>query len=191
MNESKGDIVKLLQSGDKSDQDVAFKFLYDEYFGLVKKFVSSNEGTIEDASDVFQDTLVAIFNNFNKPGYSISVGLKTYVYAIARNIWYKRLKRAKPEFQLPENFEELKVAESELEILETKEKYAHLHHLLDEIGEDCKNILLLFYFESKSIREITEKLQHANENLTKNRKSRCLKKLKDIAGDFLKVFGTK
>ena len=186
-----GDIVKLLQSGDPSDQDVAFKYLYDQYFGLIRKFILSHNGEPEDVSDVFQDTLVAIFNNFNKPGYTINVGMKTYVYAIARNIWYKRQSRSKQELALPDEVENMQVSESDLEILITREKYAHLHGLLDKLGSDCKDILLLFYFENKSIREIALQLNHENENLTKNRKSRCLKKLRDIAGDFLKLFGTK
>ena len=52
--------------------------------------------------------------------------------------------------------------------------------MLDQIGKDCKQILLFFYFEKNKMSEIANKMNLANEQVAKNKKSNCMKKLKSF-----------
>ena len=54
---------------------------------------------------------------------------------------------------------------------------------LAELGEACKAILELFYFERRSIPEITQALDFANVNTTKSRKYKCNQRLKKLVND--------
>jgi RNA polymerase sigma factor (sigma-70 family) len=184
------ELIELLKSRDVAKQDVAFKHLYEHSFKAIENMVENNLGSGIDASDVFQETMVAVYHNFNKPGYDINCGLKTYVYAIAKNVWLKKQRKKRPEFQLKEDHNSVLLDESHLQVLEEKEKYDRFHQLLDSLEEECKSILVQFYFDGKSIKEITHMLKIKSESVTKNKKSRCLKKLKELAGDFLNIFGT-
>jgi DNA-directed RNA polymerase specialized sigma subunit len=52
-----------------------------------------------------------------------------------------------------------------------------LMKVIDELGEACKKILLLYYFENRSMKEILTALPYENEQVVRNKKSKCLKKL--------------
>ena len=55
-----------------------------------------------------------------------------------------------------------------------------LMQAVDQLGEGCKKILLLFYFENKSMKEILANVPYENEQVVRNKKSKCLKKLEQI-----------
>ena len=55
-----------------------------------------------------------------------------------------------------------------------------LMKVIEELGENCKKILLLFYFENRSMKEIVAHLPYENEQVVRNKKSKCLKKLEQL-----------
>jgi len=50
--------------------------------------------------------------------------------------------------------------------------------LLESLGGNCKRILVLYYFDRLKMKEIAEVMNFANDQVAKNKKSSCLKKLK-------------
>jgi DNA-directed RNA polymerase specialized sigma subunit len=64
-----------------------------------------------------------------------------------------------------------------MELRQTKDD---LMVVIDKLGENCKKILLLYYFENKNMKEILETLPYENEQVVRNKKSKCLKKLETI-----------
>jgi RNA polymerase sigma-70 factor (ECF subfamily) len=55
-----------------------------------------------------------------------------------------------------------------------------LRTTIDNLGEPCKKILTLFYFDGYDIEEITAELQYPNKNTTSVMKARCLTRLKEL-----------
>ena len=51
---------------------------------------------------------------------------------------------------------------------------------LDEIGETCKTLLGLFYFDGYSMDRIAEMMDLSNADTAKSKKYQCLKKLEAI-----------
>ncbi|MGZ5247996.1 MAG: hypothetical protein ACXWCR_12885, partial [Flavitalea sp.] len=52
--------------------------------------------------------------------------------------------------------------------------------VLEQIGDQCKKILTGFYYEEKSMKELLVEFSYENEQVLRNRKSRCMKKLKNL-----------
>ena len=61
--------------------------------------------------------------------------------------------------------------EFEPNLLDTIEKH---------LGEKCRQILSHYYYDKRSMREIAQLMGLANEQVAKNKKSLCLKKLKEM-----------
>jgi RNA polymerase sigma factor (sigma-70 family) len=55
-----------------------------------------------------------------------------------------------------------------------------LQNGLDKLGEQCKKVLQLFYYEEKKLDEIQEQLGYTSKDVLKSQKSRCLKQLKEL-----------
>ena len=50
----------------------------------------------------------------------------------------------------------------------------------DELGDRCKSVLNLFYYQGYNLDEIREILNYSNKKVLKSQKSRCIKQLKNL-----------
>ena len=55
-----------------------------------------------------------------------------------------------------------------------------LSSLLNKLGESCRKILELFYYENLSMKEIVSHLHYENEQVVRNKKYKCLQQLTDM-----------
>jgi DNA-directed RNA polymerase specialized sigma24 family protein len=51
---------------------------------------------------------------------------------------------------------------------------------MDQLSPLCKKILLLYYYEDRSMAEISKMLDLANENVAKSKKYQCKKELEQL-----------
>jgi DNA-directed RNA polymerase specialized sigma24 family protein len=69
---------------------MALKGLYD-MFPAVNQYIKTNSGFADDARDVFQDTLVVLYKKVHSGDLTLTVPLKVYLLAIAKNCWLQKL----------------------------------------------------------------------------------------------------
>src|ERR1700761_7482131 len=93
-------------AGLRSGSNDVLGALYKKYYPLVLKFILNNSGSEEAARDVYQETVIILYENAQKPEFSLSCQLQTYVYSIARRMWLKQLKKSGRTFLLKEEDEE-------------------------------------------------------------------------------------
>lgn len=150
----------------------AVKGLYD-VLPSVKQYIKTNNGSAEDAKDIFQDALVILYKKINEETFILSVSIKTYLQAIVRNLWLQELRRRKklPESVMTEDIEDV--------IKEEEHGFKIATAAFNLLGEKCRELLMLFYFGKKSFREIATTLSFSDERVAKNQKYRCLQKAKE------------
>lgn len=137
---------------------------------------------IDDASaaDAFQDAVVCLYNNIIKGRLeNLTSSLKTYLYAIGKNIVRKKLQQPialdKDDLWIIENLKAEPV-----DHFAASERQQFVARLMDTIGEPCKTILRLFYFKGFTMEAIAKALDYKNENVAKTQKLRCLTHLKSM-----------
>ena len=52
-----------------------------------------------------------------------------------------------------------------------------LNQLLQSLGESCRKMLELFYYENLSMKEISLHFKYENEQVVRNKKYKCLQQL--------------
>jgi RNA polymerase sigma factor (sigma-70 family) len=145
---------------------------------MVKNLVVKNSGTADDASDLFQEVLIIIYEKVRDNKLRLSCSMKTFIYSVARNQWLKKLKTQK-QFTSIKNFEIYIAIEEEDEYLPAIE----LSDLMKEIGEACRKLLILFYYKKKSMEEISRELNYSNADSVKNQKYKCIQRLRKMIAD--------
>lgn len=176
------EIVALLKSRSNSDNDQAFKELYIKSFDIINKLILNNSGLREDAEDVFQDALIVLFNKIKSGNFELNSTLQTYLYSVSRNIWLKKLRKTKRKTDLTDVILDNEIIIDEnLVSMEVEEKTASIAKLLDSIGDDCKRLLMMYYYQRMRMNEIAVQMSFANDQVAKNKKSRCMKKLREKA----------
>jgi DNA-directed RNA polymerase specialized sigma subunit len=66
------------------------------------------------------------------------------------------------------------------ELISEWEKKKQLRDLVYELGEPCRKLLMLFYYENLSMKEILTYLPYENEQVVRNKKYKCLQQLTEI-----------
>jgi RNA polymerase sigma factor (sigma-70 family) len=103
------------------------------------------------------------------------------VYAVARNIWMRRLSRRNRERPLTGAVEERTADTGDiLEQLIDDEQAEMIRRAMERLGEPCRTILLLFYWEEKSMDDIAAAVGLANAETAKARKYQCKKALEQL-----------
>jgi RNA polymerase sigma factor (sigma-70 family) len=141
-------------------------------FPLIRRYIKENNGSEDDAKDLFHDALVILYKKVQE-NYVLYGTLKGYLLAVVKNLWLKELRRRNkiPEVQVTGDIAE-GVPENEPDLHNARAAF----HLL---GEKCKELLILFYYKKKSFREIASELAFSDEKVAKNQKYRCLQKAKE------------
>lgn len=148
--------------------------IYELVFPLVRNYIVSNNGNLEDAEDIFQKALLFITtkhktNNLKKPQ-----NIEPYLYVICKNLWLKELRERKKHqanTNVYEVSDENNAKQLAIEILENDrwELYSRSFNLL---SENCKKILTLF-LKKISRKDIATKLGYSNETVVRQRIFKC------------------
>ncbi len=156
------------------------KFVVDEHFTTVKRFILRNNGTAEDAEDVFQDALMIIYQKARDNELNLECSFITFLYSISRHVWFQKLERNKidPAYVSDiENFIELS-DEQIYEIYdEERERIKIFQQHFLALGEDCRKLLRLFV-KKIPLAEIMKIMGYKSIKYTKTRKFLCKEKLK-------------
>lgn len=173
-----------------SDKD--YKTLSRELFRKLVIFVCRNSGTEDDAKDLTQEVMLLYWkkdiaekkkaiedSSYTPRKIANEMG---YLYSMGRNLWYKELERRKisPQFSYDIEIDIFdKFAEEEDSYKTTLIKV--LRTSLSELGEDCRTLIKLFYYDQISMQDIAEKMGFGNSRVAISTKSRCWKRLKERA----------
>ena len=173
-------LVGLL-NGSKETLD---KF-YKAFFPMILQLVVMNNGSEDDAKDVFQEAVIVIYNKVKSGNFELNSKLKTFLYSICRRLWLKRLNQQSKNSGNIKDLEEVVQVEHDLEHHEEKDnQFKMMEQALIQIGEPCKTILEDFYINNHSMQVICEKFGYTNADNAKTQKYKCLQRLKKI---FFKV----
>ena len=166
---------EFLLSGIKNLDNDAFQFLYKNYFGMIKELIRKNNGTTDDAKDVFQECLIAIIEKLNDSPIILTSTFKTYFYSMCRFNWLKKIRENKKFIKLNE-LDDIDIEDSAYD--SEKEIKIEKLDLLTQLGQKCQEILKLFYYQKKSFEEIALILEYTNADNAKVQKYKCIEQLK-------------
>jgi RNA polymerase sigma factor (sigma-70 family) len=170
--------------GLRLSNDAVIRSIYKKHYPVIAKMVLNNNGTEQEAKDVFQETVLVLYHHVKKPEFTLSCALQTYLYSVARRLWLKQLHKKSGLTKLDERFydgEDIAEAKSDLEIYEERDQNINrMKDSMGQLGEPCKSLLEDFYTKHLSMDEIAEKFGYTNADNAKNQKYKCLQRLKKI-----------
>jgi RNA polymerase sigma factor (sigma-70 family) len=178
-----GEIIDNLSQN--RDVDMALKFLYRSHYEYLGRYVVNNSGNWDDAQDIFQEVMIAFTNLVRAGKFRGESSIKTFLYSLNKNIWLNELKKRGMAEVREMKYEKAadKTEHGISAAMETREANVGLMRVMDELGETCKKILLLYYYENQSMKEILTSLNYENEQVVRNKKYKCLKRLEELLAE--------
>lgn len=174
------ELVSNLRTGQRLEETI--KAIYRSYFDTLGWYVMNNSGSRQDAEDVFQEVVVSFIDLVQKDKFRGESSVKTFLFSLNRHTWLNELKRRGRAEAREEKFErgQERVEMDTSHLIADREERAEVARLVAELGETCKKILLLFYYENRSIKEILEQMHYETEQVVRNKKYKCLKQLEQM-----------
>ena len=105
--------------------------------------------------------------------------LSTYLFGIGKFMIFQKLRKDGKTIPM-ESFEKTEMTYDDYTEEETDLQIKLLQKGLNKLGDQCKKVLELFYYEEKKLDEIQSILGYTNKDVLKSQKSRCLKQLKEL-----------
>lgn len=148
---------------------------------MIVHLVCSNSGSEQEAKDIYQEAVMAFYERVQQPAFVLTCKIKTYLYAVCRRLWLKKLAEKKRFNGNIEDVETFLGIEDEMTGLFEKEKRLdRMENSLIGLGEPCRSILEDFYVKDFSMEDISSKFGYTNADNAKNQKYKCLQRLKKL-----------
>jgi len=173
------DDARLVEAIGRGDHE-ALVSLYRSSRPPVTAYVMRNSGTPDDAEDMLQEALVILWERVRSGRFTYEAKLETFIVGTVKNLWWRRLARARREIpSAPDPDTPDPDPCSPLDALVESEESGLLAAALRRIGDQCRTLLLLFYWEEMTMEDIARKMGFANADTAKAKKYQCKKALAD------------
>jgi RNA polymerase sigma factor (sigma-70 family) len=147
----------------------------------ITAFITRNNGSADDAEDLLQEALIVVWERIRTGKFELAAKLDTFVYATVKNMWRRRLARKRREVPGEIDPDTLPTSSpSALDDLIESEQAEIVRDALETLGEPCRTILMLFYWEELSMEEIAARLGFANPETAKSKKYQCKRALEGL-----------
>lgn len=170
-----------LLKGLVNNDSKAIETIYKENFTMVQSFILNNNGTYDDARDIFQEAMITLYEKAKSESFVLTCQIKTYVYSICRRLWLKRLQQLGRFSSNVESMAETVSVEEDLDLQEKRNaEFAIMDRAVNSLGEPCKSLLESYYINKKGMNEIAAAFGYTNADNAKNQKYKCLMRLKKL-----------
>jgi len=174
--------MQLLQ-GSKADRDTALSAIYKANKAKVCSYILGNNGSEEEAKDIFQETVIAFYENVRNGKFKGDSSISTYLYSIAKFKWLNQIKKNTVRTGHHEKVEVEKFSESPLATLIEGEHKRNVLEVLAQLGSACKELLIENLYHNASMKEIAVSGAYSSEQIVRNKKYKCLQKLKQLINE--------
>ena len=171
----------LLIEGIAAEDKGSIEQLYRQHYNMVQTMVIGNAGSKDDAADLFQETVIVLYEKVKTGNFELQCLLKTFLYSVARRLWLKKLQQQQKYTTQPEGLEDTVAVEDEIEShLKLQNDFTIMETAMSKVGEPCKSLLQAYYLQKKHMNTIATEFGYTNADNAKTQKYKCLVRLKKL-----------
>ncbi|MBN1115820.1 MAG: sigma-70 family RNA polymerase sigma factor [Bacteroidales bacterium] len=156
--------------------NLILQYIYKEYYYKVSFFIKKNQGSEDDANDVFQEAIIVIYRKLKENDLIFDKSsFHGYLFSVCRFLWLKQLEKRKIEKDklndtLP--YQDDLYDDNLVEIVEKNDRYSLYQKHFKTLGSDCQKLLQLF-FDKVPLKDIARIMGYKGEKYAKTRKYKC------------------
>lgn len=170
-------LLKGLAVNDRKSVETIYKLFYN----MVQSLILNNNGSADDARDIFQETVIVLYEKAKSGSFELNCQLKTYVYSVSRRLWLKKLQQQQKFIPNINGLDETVPVEEEVESHnQLNSEFQMMDKALLHLGEPCRSLIEAFYLQKKSMTDIAGHFGYTNADNAKNQKYKCLMRLRKL-----------
>lgn len=143
-----------------------------DYGGMVRRLAWANETSMQDAEDIFQEVFLKLYRY--QEHIESEEHLKAWLIRVTVNECHSQARTAYKRHEIPA--EDVILLDQAVDSFEEKLKKDEIYRKVKSLPKNYREVILLYYYEGLSIKEIAELLQ-IKENTVKTRLLRARTRL--------------
>lgn len=173
--------TEIIEKLKGSSLEEGLQWIYANHFDAVLAQVQAQGGSEADGADIFQEAVIVLLQKVKTGQFRGESRLSTFLHGIARNMWLSELRSRKRRLHREKKFADGHLTIESNDSCEDSFQLKHeaIARLIGTLGDTCRRILRGFYFEKKKIRELLTEFAYENEQVLRNQKSKCMKKMRE------------
>ncbi|WP_240915392.1 RNA polymerase sigma factor [Chitinophaga oryziterrae] len=152
-------------------REAFFWAIYKKAFPIVARYVARMGGSLEEAQDIFQDSLVIYYEKAVSTQPEIIISEKAYLMGIAKRLWLQRFKASNKN--QPLNDQNIEVVPEEQ--LATEK----ILHYLETAGKKCMELLKAYYYDHLPVDNVAALFGYSGKHSATVAKYKCLEKVRE------------
>jgi len=152
-------------------REAFFMALYQKAFSPVARYVARMGGSLDEAQDIFQDTLVIYYEKVSSATDTGIVNEKAYLLGIAKKQWLQHYKAGSKQQPL-NDFDTVAMADEKL-------ASGKLLKYLETAGKRCMELLKAFYYDHLPVGQLATKFGYSGTHSATVAKYKCLEKVRE------------
>jgi DNA-directed RNA polymerase specialized sigma24 family protein len=166
---------EITQTLSDAERDKLFEELYITAFPVVARFVRKMNGSLDDASDLFQDALVIYYEKSNDADFTLYTSPEAYILGITKHLWMRKYTHDHKKVSLDMIEASITIPNDYTPEVDSLQ----LLKLLATTGEKCMELLQAFYYEKISMKLLAGKFGFGTERSATVQKYKCIEKIRN------------
>jgi RNA polymerase sigma factor (sigma-70 family) len=180
---SPSEIITRIRDGGQHELGLVYQQYRSEFLHWVEKEFKCSSA---DSQDIYQVTILIFYDNIQSGKLQqLSSSVKTYLFAIGKNIAMGNIRKEKRSVPLPKHQWLMEHLEEEHDYTNNEKVWEAIRRAMNRMSESSKRLLELFYYERKSMEEISLILHYRNSETTKNLKCKSMAQLRKFVKEEL------
>jgi RNA polymerase sigma factor (sigma-70 family) len=160
----------------RKEESASYKLLYKFFFPSIANYIKQNNGSHQDAEDVFQETIIILLDKVRQPGFALTSSLKTYFFSISKHLWLKKIRNDK-RLNIHTNDASYTAEQFDNEPKDNNTE-VKITTWLDKITANCKRILKAIFFFGEPMDSLMKKMGWKNKHSAANQKYKCIEQIR-------------
>ena len=173
----------------RNNDERGIREIYRQFSGQALRWVVSRGGTADDARDIFQEALIAVFEKAQQPDFVLTCPMGALLHVIYSRKWIDRLRQKGRDTEV-RNAEErrynIEVADDVLTVAEDalaeQSRQERLTRAFGQLSELCRQLLTLLS-NGTAPKEAAETLQMNSVDTLYRRKNACTERWRAVYND--------
>ena len=180
VNFTDGELLEMLKNERVNDEVI--RFLYRSHYSTLSNYVKVNQGSEQDAQDIFQEVIVSFIEIVKVGKFRGESKTGTFLYTLNKYAWLNELKKRSRATAREDKYgNEMETADPDASIFMVEREAKNMvMAMMDKLGDICKKILVAYYYDNYSLKEILPLVNYENEQVVRNKKYKCLKNLEQM-----------
>ena len=175
---SDSSIIDLIKNGGQPALGKVYATYRSEFISWMTRTYQISE---DDCKDIYQVTILIFYDNVRSGKLTDMVStIKTYLFGIGKNLARENMRKAKRITSIDQK-EWLRehLVEADQEPFDDN-IFSIARAAVSKLADPCRKLVDLYYYQKKSMQEISDLLNYKNADTAKNQKCKCMAKLRKL-----------